>query len=194
MTVMVEQQGQGRRAASRDETPRSRVRAYRRARQRDAWRAFALTVPLLLFLLVTFVAPIATLLLRGVQNPEMSAGMPNLTAVLAEWDGQALPDEPAFATLAQDVKQAAADAKLAPIARRLNFYLPEFRSLLLKTGRNLPAAAPASWRETVIAIDARWGEVEIFFSLRVTLREHEQILSLSRLPCLSLFVARSPFT
>lgn len=163
---MVDQQGQGRRAASRDETPRSRVRAYRRARQRDAWRAFALTVPLLLFLLVTFVAPIATLLLRGVQNPEMSAGMPNLTAALAEWDGQALPGEPAFATLAQDVKQAAADAKLAPIARRLNFYLPEFRSLLLKTGRNLPAAAPASWRETVIAIDARWGEVEIWRLLK----------------------------
>lgn len=133
--------------------------AYRRARRRDARRAFALALPLLAFLLLTFIAPLAMLLLRGVQNPELGRAMPDLAAVIAEWDGAGLPPEEVAATLAAELPRAQEAGSLGPLARRLNFYLPEFRSLLLKTARRLPAASD-DWRAALAAIDPRWTTPE----------------------------------
>jgi len=45
--------------------------AWQRARRKAAVQALLLALPLLVFLLATFIAPIASLLARSVQNPEM---------------------------------------------------------------------------------------------------------------------------
>lgn len=136
-----------------------RAGAFRRARRRDARRAFALAVPLLAFLLITFIAPIATLLLRGVQNAELAAAMPGLAAAIGEWDGAGPPSEAIAAAFAADLPKAQESGSLGPLARRLNFYLPEFRSLMMKTARRLPATAD-DWRATLAAIDERWSTSE----------------------------------
>lgn len=133
---------------------------YRRARQRAAREAFLLALPLLIFLLVTFVAPIAMLLARSVQNPEMAASMPQLTQVLQKWNGQGLPDEAAFAALGAELAAASESGALGTVARRLNFYQPEMRSLLMRSARNLPDAQTLLWKPALIEIDARWGEHE----------------------------------
>lgn len=133
-----------------------RAGAFRRARRRDARRAFALAVPLLAFLLITFIAPIAMLLMRGVQNPELSRAMPALGASIGAWDGTGVPDETIAAAFAADLPGAQESGSLGPLARRLNFYLPEFRSLLMKTARRLPPAAD-DWRAALAAIDDRWA-------------------------------------
>lgn len=119
-----------------------------------------LTVPLLAFLLLTFILPIASLLWRSVDNPELRAAMPSLVAALGEWDGQELPPPAVFDAFAQDMGRAAQGGGLAQVGRRLNYYEPGFRSLLLKTARNLPAAAETDWRSTIIKIDDRWGKPE----------------------------------
>ncbi len=142
-----------------------RAGAFRRARRHDARRAFALALPLLAFLLVTFIAPIALLLTRGVQNPELGQAMPGLAAALKNWNGAGLPGESIAATLAAELPKAQAEGTLGTLARRLNFDLPEFRSLLLKTARRLPAAAD-NWMTALTAIDPRWSKPEVWHVLR----------------------------
>ncbi|MDQ7981255.1 ABC transporter permease [Paraburkholderia sp. SARCC-3016] len=132
--------------------------AWRRARRKAAAQALLLALPLLVFLLATFVAPIASLLARSVQNPEVRDSMPQLTAALHAWDGNGVPGEAAFSALAQGLKQAAETGDLGNVARRMNFYQPEFRSLLMKTARETRSQTPAAWKPALIDIDSRWGE------------------------------------
>lgn len=132
---------------------------FARARRRAARDAFLLALPLLLFLLVTFIVPIAMLLARSVQNPEMPQALPQLTQVLRAWDGQSVPDEAAFAALGTDVAAAAQAGSLGTVARRLNFYEAEMRTLLMRSARQLPAQSPQAWKPTLLEIDARWGEL-----------------------------------
>ncbi|TDV15041.1 putative spermidine/putrescine transport system permease protein [Paraburkholderia caballeronis] len=140
--------------------------AYRRARRQAAVRAFLLAAPLLVFLLATFIAPIAILLARSVENPEVPRGMPALTPMLRAWDGSGTPGEPVFAALAAGLGQAAADGRLGDIARRMNLYEPEFRSLLLKTSRKVRGQTPAAWKPALIDFDARWGQPETWRLLK----------------------------
>lgn len=146
---------------------RSRAaRGYRRARQRQAWTAFALAAPLLLFLVLMFVWPIGTLLLRSVEGVGVPRVMPETAAALAKWPGQGVPDEAAYAALAADLAKAAGTGPLGEVARNLNFYDAGFRSLLLKTARELPDQAPDGWKKALIDVDARWGEHKTWAELR----------------------------
>ncbi|MGF6385137.1 ABC transporter permease [Paraburkholderia atlantica] len=150
--------GRGPRAANRE--------SFRAARRKAAMRALLLALPLLIFLLVTFVAPIASLLARSVRNPEVRTGMPQLSAALAGWDGAGLPGEPAFAALAHDLKGASESGQLGNIARRMNFYQPEFRSLLFKTARATRSETPAQWKPALIDLDERWNTPETWRLLK----------------------------
>ena len=52
-----------------------------------------LALPLIVFLLSTFIAPIALLLARSVQNREVPDSMPAFARALDSWDGRGVPDE-----------------------------------------------------------------------------------------------------
>jgi putative spermidine/putrescine transport system permease protein len=140
--------------------------SFRVARRKAAAHALLLALPLLVFLLVTFVAPIASLLGRSVQNPELQTGMPQLSAALSTWDGIGVPGETAFAALAHDVKDAGENGQLGNIARRMNFYKSEYRSLLFKTARATRSGSPAQWKPALIDIDSRWNEPETWRLLK----------------------------
>jgi putative spermidine/putrescine transport system permease protein len=140
--------------------PANETFGYKRAQRAEARRAFLLAVPLLVFLSLTFILPIVSLLWRSVDNPEMRAAMPSLVTAIADWDARDLPPPQVFDAFAQDMSAASKGGELAQVGRRLNYYEPGFRSLLLKTVRNLPAAPEGDWRTTIIKIDQRWGETE----------------------------------
>lgn len=130
------------------------------AERAKKWRAFLLTAPLLLFLLLTFLGPICALLTRSVVDTEFAAALPNVSREIRRWDGRSLPDETTFAALIDDVRSARDANTLAPAATRLNYDISGFRSLLFATARRLPDPLSSSARDTLIEIDSRWGEVE----------------------------------
>ena len=68
----------------------------RRAERMKKLKYGALIVPLVLFLLLTFVWPIAALLKRSVDNPEIITAFPATSQLLRHWDGKVLPDDPTF--------------------------------------------------------------------------------------------------
>jgi putative spermidine/putrescine transport system permease protein len=111
-----------------------------------------------LYLLVFFLLPIAGMLWRSVDNPELREIMPQTADLIRDWDGQGLPDERVFAGFAQELRQAYRDKTLAVAAKRLAYEVSGFRSLMFSTARQLPEVAEASWRDTLIEGDPRWGE------------------------------------
>src|SRR5882724_7443046 len=87
----------------------------RRAERTKQTRAILLVAPLFLFILVTFLLPIGTLLFRSVQNPELPKYLAQTIPAMARWDGKDLPDEAVFAAFAADLKQAQAIHMVAEI-------------------------------------------------------------------------------
>ncbi|MBN3751553.1 ABC transporter permease [Paraburkholderia sp. Tr-20389] len=140
--------------------------SFHQARRRASTQALLLALPLILFLLSTFIAPIALLLARSVQNHELPDSMPALAQALDAWDGRGMPDEHTFALLASGLKQAQESGQLGTVARRLNFAQAEFRSLLMRTARNLPADPPPAWKPALVKLDERWNSPETWRLLK----------------------------
>src|SRR5258705_5108581 len=65
--------------------------------------ALLLVAPLAIFLLLIFVVPIAALLTRAVQNPEVVAALPHTLKALSGWDRKTPPADAAYAALATDL-------------------------------------------------------------------------------------------
>ena len=138
----------------------SLARSQRAARR----RAFLLVLPLLLFILITFVVPIAQLLFRSVYNDGFSANMPQTSAWFAEHPGAA-PDEAAFAALAADLRTGAEAKTLGIVGTRVNYDLAGSRSLFTSAGRKADDLKPP-FREALLAADARWGDPALWGVMR----------------------------
>lgn len=141
-------------------------RALRKSERREQLKAVALVLPLFLFLLTCFVAPIGAMLARGVTDTDVPRILPRVSAELARWDGRELPPEAAYSALTADIRAAREAGSLASAATRLNYDVAGFRSLMFATGRVLPAELTISARETLLGIDPKWGERETWMSLR----------------------------
>ncbi len=130
-----------------------------RAERVNKLKSQALILPLLLFVLLTFLIPIASLLWRSVENPEVVNTLPRTLAALAAWDGRGLPADPAYQALAEDLYQARREQSLGDLSKRLNMELAGYRSLLTKTARAMPfREVPGSYQEALEALDERWGD------------------------------------
>ena len=134
-------------------------RRLKRAERGRQFKALALVLPLLLFLLFTFLGPLAGMLWRSVDDWEVRQVLPHTVAALADWDGKDVLDEKAYAALAGDIQAARASGTVAIASKRLNYALNGFRTILASTARNLKAAPePGTAKETLVRINPAWGE------------------------------------
>jgi putative spermidine/putrescine transport system permease protein len=132
-----------------------------RAERRKKFFAISLTLPLLLFLLATFIIPIGALLTRAVENPEVANILGRTAQALSQWDRTASPPDTAYAALIEDLSAIKEQSDAGALARRLNSDISGARSLIMSTYRALPFdknLTPLQTRERLIALDARWGE------------------------------------
>jgi putative spermidine/putrescine transport system permease protein len=135
-------------------------RSLSRAERQRKWRAFSLTLPLLVFLLLTFLVPIAALLVRAVENPEVAASLARTVEALEDWDRTATPPTAAYAALVKDLSALPDRSDAGALARRLNTAMPGARSLIVDTYKALPLnGTPEELKTQLLALDARWGEV-----------------------------------
>ncbi|MFJ5301002.1 ABC transporter permease [Pseudomonas sp. NPDC088368] len=138
-----------------------------RAERVNRWKAQALIAPLVIFLLLVFLVPIAALLYKSVNNPEVVGGMPLTVTEVAKWDGKGLPSESAYKALSQDLADARKNQTLGDLSKRLNQELAGYRSLLAKTARAVPfKEEPASYKEALEAVDERWGDPAYWQAIR----------------------------
>ncbi|MBR0641317.1 ABC transporter permease [Plastoroseomonas hellenica] len=137
-----------------------------RARSPAARSAWLLVLPLFLFSSAIFVAPIALMLARSVQDPELSQAFPRTVVALARWDGRHLPPTQAIGTFIIELRAARGTERLSFAANRLNAEISGFRSVLLRTARNLPAEPTDDSADALTRIDARWGEPSTWAAMR----------------------------
>ena len=150
-------------------------------------RAAALTLPLIAFVGMTFIAPLGSMLVRSFHEPQVADALPRTLASLEAWDGASVPSEDSFQALATELRLLNRQRKLGGVATRVNRLESGMRSTILDTPRALGDVDPASWREAMIAADSVWGEAKAWRAVkrageRFTLRHYLNALDLERDP------------
>ena len=119
-------------------------RQLRRAERMQQLRAYALIAPMLLFMLLTFLVPIGLMLVNAVHDPVVGDALPRTAAALRAHPpsagGQPPVDDAAYEALATDLREAMANQTASRVASRLNFEESGYRTLLMKTARQLALA------------------------------------------------------
>lgn len=142
-----------------------------KAERRNRIKAFLLVVPLLVFVGVTFVMPIANMLYRSIDNPLIVEKLPETVSQLENWQYDGLPDETAFKSLALELVALHQQKDLAKVASRLNIEQSGMRSLMTRSARKLnkviqPGVEIASYQTVVVKADKRWGQQKYWGSLK----------------------------
>ncbi len=159
-----------------DGTPLKRSLA--RALRREKTRALLLIAPLLVFVLISFIFPIASMLFRSVENDIVADTLPQTVVALTKWDSTTgeLPGEDVYAGLAADMVVAVAAKAHTRLGTRLNYEKTGLSSMFRKTGRkvkkwDVPNDGP--YREKFIEAHEGWGDIEVWrtiqtYSARIT--------------------------
>ena len=135
--------------------------SLRRAERRRRIGAFLLVTPLLAFVMITFVIPIADMLWRSVDNPTIVQNLPRTLEVLAGWDGQGLPPEEAYAAMVEDLRVGHEARTIGPVGIRLNYELSGARSLINSSAR-AAAGLEAPYKESLSGVHRLWGQPAIW--------------------------------
>ncbi|TJZ83936.1 ABC transporter permease [Paracoccus hibiscisoli] len=141
---------------------RALVRSQRRARR----RAFLLVLPLLAFVVITFVVPIGQMLQRSFYNDGFSANMPQVSAWFAATERGTDPDDAAWTALAQDLVASADARSIGVVGTRVNYDMPGTRSLFTATGRQVRGGLEPPYREALLEINETWGDPRLWSVMR----------------------------
>ncbi len=142
-----------------------------RALRRQKMRALMLIAPLLLFILLTFILPVADMLYRSVENGIVSETLPRTVVALADWDPEKgeLPDEAVYAAMAADLHDAAKSKTHTKVGVRLNYEQPGIASLFRKAGRKAKKWDPAAdgpWKDQLIELHKGWGDIAVWRTIQ----------------------------
>jgi putative spermidine/putrescine transport system permease protein len=139
-----------------------------KALRREKMRALVLIAPLLLFIIISFMAPIADMLFRSVENGIVQDTIPRTVDSLKDWDPDSgeLPDETVFAALAADLRIAVEEKTHTRLGSRLNYEMSGIASLFRKTGRRIKRMEEGNYQEQFIAADEDWGDIEVWKTIK----------------------------
>ncbi len=149
-------------------------------------RASLLAAPLIIFVAVTFLAPLTLMLLRSVHEPAVALSIPATLNALAGWDTHELPDEEAYRIAGMEFVALNQRRALGAVATRVNRLQSGMRSTILGTARKLGNDPPTgSWREAMIAANEDWADVSTWLAIsrageRFTPRHYLNALDLDR--------------
>jgi putative spermidine/putrescine transport system permease protein len=142
----------------------------RREVRRHKLLAFSLVVPLLLFLVFAFVAPIGSMLHQGFYNPVVNELVPDTLSSLEEWDGKALPSKLVFNTMAKDLKRLALTRDSGKFSAEINRYLPGSSSVIKSSARKLKRVEDVdiadNGAQLLLATNDEWSKPRIWRSIQ----------------------------
>ena len=142
----------------------------RRQLRRRRTQAFLFVVPLLVFILFAFVAPITTMLFRSVYNPTVAELVPETLEMLEDWEGETLPEPAVVTQMAIDMKRMANNRTSGKFADEINRALPGMSSVIKSTARGLrrvdDAELAANGAEMLQAENDRWAKPATWRAIR----------------------------
>ncbi|MHC9235761.1 ABC transporter permease [Pseudooceanicola sp. 502str34] len=142
-------------------------RSLNRALRRQKLRALMLIAPLLIFVLITFIAPIADMLFRSVENDIVADTLPETVEVLADWDHTAsdLPPDAIWPAFYTDMFFAEEKKLHTRLGTRLNYELTGVSSLFRKTGRAVGRFDTDTYTDQFTDLDESWEDPASWVSM-----------------------------
>ncbi len=142
-----------------------------RSLRRRKLRALALIAPLLLFVLLSFVIPIMSMLFRSVENSIVADTLPLTVVELRNWDadGGELPDEALYAAFTKDMITAIDQKTHTRLGSRLNYEQTGMSSMFRRSGRQIKKLDPETdgpFKDKLIDIHDGWGDVETWRTIK----------------------------
>ncbi|SFR01728.1 ABC transporter permease [Poseidonocella sedimentorum] len=140
-------------------------KSLNRALRAQKLRALALIAPLLIFVLMAFIAPIGDMLFRSVENRIVSNTIPMTARVLEDWDGESdLPPPATFEALYYDLFLAAEARRHTRLGTRLNYEQTGLSSLFRSSGRGVDDVGEDQ-RDLLEDLDPQWEEAGFWHGL-----------------------------
>ena len=150
--------------------------ALARAESRAKRRAFFLVLPLLAFVLITFVLPIGEMLKRSVSDPrfiehvdlgngDVTPIMVNLRAWFEENDASVAPDEAAYEALVMDLRLLREIKAQGNAGTRINYEYPGARSMFTSGARKSAKLEPP-YQAAVIDMKDDWADPALWRAMR----------------------------
>ena len=143
-----------------------------RALFRTKMRALFLIAPLLIFLLITYVFPILTVLYKSVNNDVVYEIIPKTASMLVEWraDEDTPPSEEIYQSFAQEILEAAKNRKHGRLGVHYNKDIAGLSSKFRKLGRDIKKwdfDDGQSFKDKFTELDPFWGEHDTWAQLKV---------------------------
>ncbi|MGY3438271.1 MULTISPECIES: ABC transporter permease [unclassified Marinovum] len=129
-------------------------------------RALLLVAPLLLFVMVTFIAPIASMLFRSVENDIVQDTIPMTIASLEKWDAGTgeMPAEEVYENLFFDLFYAAEAKEHTKLGTRLNYEKTGVSSLFRQSGRKLDDVGK-EFQKPLENLNKGWKDGAVWYEL-----------------------------
>ncbi|WXL25410.1 ABC transporter permease [Ectopseudomonas mendocina] len=141
---------------------RQAAQSYRRKRL----MALAFVLPLLLFVIVTFVAPIGTMLWRSVYHPTLIELIPQTLEQLKQWDGESTPDQQVLGTFANELHALNKSRQSGKLAEEINRAYSGMSSVVKasarKVGKLKAEELSDKGAETLLKAHRNWSEVNLW--------------------------------
>jgi len=138
--------------------------SLKRAERRNKIRALLLVLPLALFITVTFVIPIVSMLMRSVDDKQINTVFPKTFELYKQWDQKELPSEEIYASLFNEI-MTADKRQVGKASTRMNYSKSGWKSLIKKSKRKFKKIKEGPYKEQMIAIDKRWADMEYWKAL-----------------------------
>ncbi len=141
-------------------------RSLAKALRREKLRALMLIAPLLIFVLITFIAPIADMLFRSVENNIVEDTLPRTVVELRKWnpEEQDVPPEPIYRAFFFDLFVAAEAKQHTRLGSRLNYERTGISSMFRSSGRNMDDIGKL-YKDPMEDLDDNWDEAAFWYEL-----------------------------
>jgi putative spermidine/putrescine transport system permease protein len=140
------------------------------ARRKKRLAAFLFVVPLLLFIIVTFVAPIGSMLWRSVYHPTVAELIPLTLAELERWDDhKQLPDDRTLSVFVSELHALDKQRLSGKLSEEFNRAFTGMSSVVKATARRIgrmdAEALSSQGVETLLESHRNWSRPELWYAI-----------------------------
>ena len=140
--------------------------SLKKVEKRNKIKAFLLVSPLLFFLIIAYISPIASLLFTSIDDRMVTNMLPKTFKAMKQWDGKDLPSEEIFEAFYQDYKILVEEKRHGKLATQMNYEKNGFKSILKKLARKMKKFEEGNYKEQIMAVHKRWADVEYWRALK----------------------------
>lgn len=142
--------------------------SLKKAERKNKIKAFLLVAPLLFFLLITYISPIAEMFTRSIDDKMITKMLPKTFKAMENWDGKELPPEEVFASFLYDYKILVENKTQGKLGQRLNKEKNGFNSILKKLKRKMKNFENGNYKEQIMDVHERFADVQYWRAIKRT--------------------------